>query len=139
MLINDVKEENNFEIPLPPGDKWPHGHMELPKTKPDEMLNKSDSKCPGYKNTNTAWWDGSQLYGSCEEVTRTLRTTNGDGKLQLTKEGKEAFIPRDAAGNVMTGFNNNWWIGMEILHTLFALEHNSICDELRRAHPNMPG
>jgi hypothetical protein len=113
--------------------------MELPRTKPDEMLDKSDIKCPGYKNTNTAWWDASQLYGSSETVTQSLRTKHGDGKLLLTHDGREAFLPRDAAGNVMTGFNSNWWIGMEMLHTLFALEHNAICDMLRGAHPDWAG
>jgi Animal haem peroxidase len=113
--------------------------MELPRTKPDEMLDKSDIKCPRYKNTNTAWWDASQLYGSSETVTQSLRTKHGDGKLLLTHDGREAFLPRDAAGNVMTGFNSNWWIGMEMLHTLFALEHNAICDMLRGAHPDWAG
>jgi hypothetical protein len=113
--------------------------MELPRTKPDEILHKSDVACPGYKNTNTPWWDNSQIYGSSEAITQSLRTSNNDGKLLLTKEGREAFLPRDAAGNVLTGFNTNWWIGMEMLHTLFALEHNSICDMLRAAYPDWTG
>jgi hypothetical protein len=113
--------------------------MILPKSKPDEILHKSDLKCPGYKNTNTAWWDCSQIYGSSEAITQALRDACDDGKLTLTKEGRESFIPRDAAGNVLTGFNTNWWIGMEMLHTLFALEHNSICDMLRKEYPMMHG
>ena len=113
--------------------------MELPKTKPDDILDPSDIKCPGYKNQNTAWWDGSQIYGSSEAITRSLRTLNEDGKLLLTKGGREAFLPRDENGLPRTGFNNNWWIGMEMLHTLFALEHNSICDALRRAYPDWTG
>jgi hypothetical protein len=113
--------------------------MTLPHTKPDDTLDPSDIKCPGYRNTNTAWWDGSQIYGSTEEVTQRLRTKHQDGKLFLTKEGKEDFIPRDSAGNPLTGFNDNWWIGMEILHTVFAMEHNSICDMLRKSYPDWPG
>lgn len=122
-------------MPLAPGDAWPHGHMEFPKTKPDDVLDPSDLKCPGYKNTNTAWWDASQIYGSSEAATEALRSKCKAGKLQLTKEGREDFLPRDKDGNVLTGFNDNWWIGMEMLHTLFALEHNSICDMLREAYP----
>ena len=113
--------------------------MELPRTKPDEFLDPSDLKCPGYKNTNTAWWDGSQIYGSSEATTRTLRNLHSDGKLLLDKEGREQFLPRDADGNPLTGFNNNWWIGMEMLHALFALEHNAICDALRRANSGWSG
>ena len=113
--------------------------MEFPRTKPDDILNETDRKCPGYKNTNTAWWDSSQIYGSSEAVTQTLRQAHSDGKLQLTQEGRVQFLPRDADGNPLTGFNNNWWIGMEMLHTLFALEHNMICDMLRKANPKWTG
>jgi hypothetical protein len=126
-------------VPLPEGDTWPHGDMQLFHTKPDETLHPSDIKCPGYKNKNTAWWDLSQIYGSNEAVTQNLRTTHSDGKLLLTKEGKEDFLPRDASGNVVTGFSDNWWIGLELLTTMFALEHNSICDMLKRHYPEMSG
>jgi hypothetical protein len=72
-------------------------------------------------------------------MTQGLRNMHSDGKLLLTKEGREQFLPRDADGNPLTGFNNNWWIGMEMLHTLFALEHNAICDTLRTAYPGWSG
>ena len=136
---DNLQSDENYDVPLPHGDKWPYGKMELPKTKPDDVLNPTDRKCPGYKNTNTAWWDSSQIYGSSEAVTKSLRTKHPDGKLILSKEGKAEFIPRDKDGNPSTGFNNNWWIGMEILHTLFALEHNAICDKLRQSYPKMTG
>lgn len=113
--------------------------MELPKTQPDKPLSDTDLKSPAYRNVNTAWWDSSQIYGSDEKVTMSLRNMNSDGKLTLRKDGREEFIPRDDNGNPKTGFNSNWWIGMEILHTLFAMEHNSICDMLRRNYPDMKG
>jgi hypothetical protein len=28
---------------------------------------------------------------------------------------------------------------VEMLHTLFALEHNSICDRIRKGHPSWTG
>ena len=128
-----------YDVPLPPGDKWPNGHMPLHPTKPDQILDPSDIKCPGYKNTNTSWWDGSQIYGSTEATTQSLRTNNADGKLLLTTNGPEAFLPRNSAGIPQTGFSENWWVGMEMLHTLFAMEHNSICDMLRKAYPTWTG
>ena len=73
-------------------------------------------------------------------MTRSLRTEHEDGKLLLSRIGKEeSFLPRDAEGNVKTGFSDNWWIGMELLHSLFALEHNAICDKIREAHPEWTG
>ena len=114
--------------------------MRLYRTKPDATLDPSDVKCPGYKNLNTHWWDGSQIYGSSEAVTKTLRGKDPNGKLTMDERtGREAFLPRDQNGNPLTGFNDNWWIGMELLHTLFALEHNAICDKLREAHPDWTG
>ena len=37
----------------------------------------------------------------------------------------------------MTGFNESWWLGLSGLHTLFAREHNVLCDELRSALPEL--
>jgi len=35
----------------------------------------------------------------------------------------------------VTGFNESWWLGLAGLHTLFAREHNAICDELHAHYP----
>ena len=125
-----------MEIPLPPGDTWPSGHMKLPRTQRDEPLDDTDRKCPAYRNANTAWWDGSQLYGSSETVTIELRGNAVNGKLKMDERGREEFLPRDPQGLPLTGFNTNWWIGLELMHTLFALEHNAICDMLLAKHPD---
>ncbi|CAH0042169.1 unnamed protein product [Clonostachys rhizophaga] len=136
---HELDHENEpHDIPLPPGHSW-QGKMTLPKTKPDEILDPSDVKCPGYKNINTAWWDGSQIYGSTEEATRALRTSRPDGKLELAENRTGAFLPRDKDGNPRTGFNDNWWVGMEMLHTLFALEHNALYDMFQNAYPKWTG
>ncbi|KAL2834652.1 hypothetical protein BJY01DRAFT_252976 [Aspergillus pseudoustus] len=128
-----------YDIPLPLKDRWSHGPMVLHRTKPDEILDKSDIQCPGYKNENTAWWDGSQIYGSSETHTQRLRSKDRNGKLAMSDEGTATFIPRDSAGNLQTGFADNWWVGLEMLHTLFAMEHNAICDMLRAAYPDWTG
>ena len=114
--------------------------MKLFQTKPDEVLDASDNLCPGYRNVNTAWWDGSQIYGSSEAVTDSLRSGHPHGKLLMDEVGKERrFIPRNENGTPKTGFSDNWWLGIEMLHTLFALEHNAICDRIRKGHPNWTG
>lgn len=114
--------------------------MRLFKTKPDEVQDASDERCPGYRNMNTAWWDGSQIYGSSESVTQSLRGCRTDGKLVLDSVGKEPhYLPRNPDGTPKTGFTDNWWLGVEMLHTLFALEHNAICDEIKQGHPRWTG
>ncbi len=84
-----------------------------------------------FANENSHWWDGSQVYGVNSEAARKLR----DGpRLKLTKEG---YLPLNAKGFELTGFNESWWLGLSTLHTLFAREHNVLCDELQRAYPKM--
>ncbi|KAK3673080.1 hypothetical protein LTR78_006920 [Recurvomyces mirabilis] len=141
-FFHEQQTGDNYHIPLPPKDDWPSkdGTMALPKSVPDAVLDPSDKACPGYKNANTPWWDASQLYGNSEDQTKSLRTKHPDGKLMLEDDNKEAFLPRDEkTGLPVTGFNNNWWIGLELLHTLFALEHNAVCTTLRTANPTWTG
>jgi len=83
-------------------------------------------------NEVTQWWDGSQIYGSDHETVERLRSHVG-GKLRLTKDGT---LPIDGNGIEETGMARNWWIGLAMLHTLFAREHNAICDRLQQAYPS---
>src|SRR5207302_5723868 len=86
-----------------------------------------------YGNTETHWWDGSQIYGSCQETQNRVRAFK-DGKLKLEANGRLPADP-DVEGLDLTGFNENWWFGLSCLHTLFTKEHNAICDVLKRENP----
>jgi hypothetical protein len=78
-----------------------------------------------FGNRISHWWDGSELYGSDEASANGLR----DGaKLCLIEPG---YLPVDIHGQEVTGFKESWWLGLSGLHTLFAREHNLLCDELR--------
>lgn len=37
--------------------------------------------------------------------------------------------------DVYIGINNNWWIGLGLMHNLWTLEHNYVCDELKSRNP----
>lgn len=128
--------EEHVEIPLPEGDNWSDEKMLVHRTLPDTPLNEIDRKFPTYRNKNTHWWDGSQIYGSTEAQTELLRGKAQDGKMFVEDGHSDYFLPRDYRGIPVTGFNDNWWTGLELMHTLFALEHNAICDELKRHYPD---
>ena len=62
-----------------------------------------------------------------------IRTREG-GKLRLDPDNQ---LPRDLdAGIDLTGVAGNFWLGLALLHTLFMLEHNAICDRLAQEHPD---
>ena len=129
-----------WEVPIHEGGKCSKDMkvMKLRKTQPDTPISKEDGKIPAYKNENTHWWDGSQIYGSSEEETKKLRLLceqTGDGKLRLDKNHIATFLPRGKDNIPETGFNQNWWLGLELLHTLFAMEHNAICEQLKLRNP----
>jgi len=47
------------------------------------------------------------------------------------------MLPREpGTGLPLTGFNKNWWVGLEIMHTLFVKEHNQIADMLKSNNPD---
>ncbi|QDS99636.1 peroxidase family protein [Adhaeretor mobilis] len=78
-------------------------------------------------NEITAFVDGSQVYGSSQEVADSLRTFEG-GKL-LTSEGD--LLPVDENGSFLAGdIRANENIELTSLQTLFVREHNRLAEEI---------
>ena len=88
---------------------------------------------PVFVNTETHWWDGSQVYGS----TRRAAAPAARGRATAScASGPTAGCPwTGATGIELTGVNGNWWMGLSLLHTLFAREHNAICAMLAHRTP----
>lgn len=128
------------EIPLARDDPWPQRPMRIGSTPKDPTRTADDDGLPPtYINPGSHWWDASQIYGSDAATMNRLRTSKDgtiikDGKLVLVND----LLPVDDKGAEMSGFTDNWWIGLSLLHTLFAREHNAICDRLRREYPYWP-
>jgi hypothetical protein len=130
----DNSETEFIEVPLQDGDEWSDGVMEVRRTSGDST-NAGGSLPPTYVNKVTPWWDGSQLYGSTEERNRELRAGE-DGKLAMHDERLPEETKSHLHGIDLTGFSDNYWVGLSIMHTLFAREHNAICDMLKGHHPS---
>ena len=81
-----------------------------------------------FGNECSHWWDGSEVYGASAEKAKELRE---GPKLRLD----QGYLPEDVRGFALTGFNESWWLGLSLMHTLFAREHNLLCDELRSHYP----
>ena len=74
-----------------------------------------------------------QLYGSTVEFRNNARTGTS-GKIKL---GKDHLVHPDAQALVQmqSAALAGWWVGLEMLFTLFTREHNAICDALKAAYP----
>lgn len=111
-------------------------HLEFRKTQPDVLKDRGPQY---FQNETTHWWDASQVYGSDQATEDRLRTgPDGqllpDGKLYLTEQGTLPIDPQ--LGVEDTGFNRNWWVALSVMHTLFAREHNHVCELLKAEHPH---
>jgi hypothetical protein len=117
------------EVPVDDGDTWHERPMRVPKTPADPPKVESSTRPPAYINENTHWWDGSHVYGSSPATQASLRAGR-DGKVLVSPSGRLGVDP--VTGREITGFTENGWVGLSLLHAIFALEHNAICDHLKR-------
>ena len=123
---------HSHEIPIADGDDWHERPMRVPKTPADPPKVADSKRPPAYINENTHWWDGSHVYGSSPSQQASLRAGR-EGKVLVSPSGRLGIDP--VTGLEITGFTENGWVGLSLLHGLFALEHNAICDELKKHNP----
>ncbi|MFI7706574.1 peroxidase family protein [Nonomuraea sp. NPDC049480] len=129
----------SVEVPLPSGMTWVNTPGGAPETvmrfAEDEDMRPAGSTGPPILSANAAshWWDGSEVYGGDETVAKSLREPDGGAALHL----EEGHLPAGPDGIPITGFRNNWWLGLSVMHTLFAREHNAVCEALRSEYPRM--
>ena len=128
------QKENPWQIELEADDDWPQRPMRILRTRRDPTRpGDGGPQPPTFVNTASHWWDASQLYGSDEKVQQTVRSGES-GKLRVEPN---RLLPVDPATGVeVTGVSGNWWLGLDLMHTLFTLEHNAICDRLRANYPS---
>jgi hypothetical protein len=130
---------DSVEVPLPPGMTWTN----TPGGAPENVMRfaADQAKYPGdgtqppitYGNTASHWWDGSEVYGGNKTVANSLREPDGGAALRL----ENGHLVPGPEGIPLTGFRENWWLGLSVVHTLFAREHNVLCEALRSEYPHM--
>jgi Animal haem peroxidase len=125
--------ETDVRVPLPKGSPpW----RNTPDGEPEEVMriagNIATSEREGiqyvFANQTSHWWDGSEIYGN--NLTNATKLRDG-ARIKLPR----GYLPNDINGMDVTGFNQSWWLGLSAFHTLFAREHNLLCNELQRHYP----
>jgi len=98
------------------------------------------------RNSVTAWWDASQIYGYDQtSLRRVKRDPNDRAKLRLDSSGYLPVLssrdPMNPAwqGQEATAFPDNWNIGLSFYHNLFAREHNAFVAAFRKQTMHTPG
>ena len=82
---------------------------------------------PTFININSHWWDACKLTAITITYTMKIRSKR-DGKIKF--DGEMLLEDPDIEGVDFTGFNDNWWIGLALLHNLFA-RYNTIPSAMR--------
>ncbi len=107
------------------------------------------------RNTVTAWWDASQIYGYDSLSLRRVKRDPADpAKLLMVRRGsrsgegeKYGYLPVFQAGDPInpawkdqeaTAFPDNWTIGLSFFHNLFVREHNIFVDTFRERAARTP-
>ncbi|HEY0584373.1 MAG TPA: peroxidase family protein [Chloroflexota bacterium] len=127
-------KDNMWTVPLPPGDDFPQNPMLIPKTIGDPTRPADDrSAPPTHVNLETHWWDASHIYPTDQQLQSSVRTGSG-GKLRMVSQGGDEQLPPPLLAQLAQV--PGWWVGLGLLLTLFAREHNAICDRLAQEYPD---
>lgn len=153
-ITDGAEEEDN--IPVPKGDAWfdPEGTgtqvISFSRAFFDPETGLSRSNPREQENENTAWIDGSMVYGSDAERAAALRV-GPDSPYLATSEGNllpfntEGLTNANAFGvDATTLFVGgdvrvNEQVGLTVMHTLWVREHNRLAAILASESPRASG
>ena len=122
-----------WTVRLEDDDPWPVKPMVIPKVPADPTRPPGgDDFAPTYVNTESHWWDASQLYGSSLEQQKLLRS-GVDGKLHIRDDG---LLPTPPDPQHDPSQVPGFWLGIGLMQVIFIREHNAICDRLRAEYPS---
>jgi hypothetical protein len=153
--VNDLTSAPH-QVPVGDDDPWPGARpMSILQSQRAPTTAADEGRPAAYLNAETHWWDASQLYGS--SLKRQLKIRSDPSSGGLLANGKIGLSPsghlpieamRDETADAegakfpdleLSGVNGNWWLGLSVMHTLFAREHNSVVDRLAADYPAADG
>lgn len=124
---------HTYELPLADDDPWPQRPLTVLKTLPDPTRPAGSTGPQTYLNHETPWWDASQIYGGGNEpIDKLPRRAGADGKLVVGNDGRLVF-PADP--KLSPEHMPGWWLGLDLMGTIFVLEHNAVAGALKRDYP----
>jgi hypothetical protein len=127
---NPLGQGRDLSVSLPPGMKWRNTvggpDEDVMRIAGNVRRNEGAKGDPPtlFGNAASHWWDGSEVYGDDDLTAKGLRE---GPKIKLVN----GYLPKSVKGFEITGFNESFWLGLSGMHTLFAREHNLLCDELK--------
>ena len=127
--------EDPWELALADDDPWRERPMAIPRTRRDPTSDQDPETPDTFVTADSHWWDGSQVYGSDERFATAARSREGGGKLRV-EDGLPPRELEEAAAAGRPSVAANLWVGLALLHVVFTLEHNAICERLRCEHPD---
>ena len=126
--------EKPWELELAEDDLWEERPMRDPAHAARPRL-RGRGRRSDVRHRRLALVDGSQIYGSEPALSAALRT----GEAASSASTRTSSF-RDLDEKIdLTGVAGNFWLGLALLHTLFMLEHNAICDRSRPGEPGLGG
>jgi len=125
-------KERGYRVPLSADDDWQDDPMLVPRTVTDPTRPAGSGAPPTFVNTLTHWWDLSSIYGTTAEEQRRFRAH--DGGLLAISPGGHIPLPADSPERDPTRVPG-FWVGLGMLASLFAHEHNAICARLADEYP----
>ena len=124
---------HTHDIPVAAGDSWHERPMRVPRT-PADLAEGRRLDAPARLHQRelalVGRIAGLRLHDVGAGVAARRARRQGAGRRRRPARGRPGHRPARSPGSPRTR-----WIGQSLLHGLFALEHNAICDRLKRDYP----
>ena len=130
IFVPSVPEDNVF----PNGMRLPEAGRILRKPLPMDITGFLETSSPTGGMPHRFTEVMKRRLSKCERTPHTGELLP-KGKIAVDEENRRLYY--DEEGRPITGFSDNWWVGLELFHSLFAMEHNAIVDRLSQRYPDM--